>query len=151
MIKISTAYIFYAAQRKYEVNFIKWLTNFILALGTLILIMDSINQTFEIKGAVLTVALYVMGGGLMLRSLSRKFTKEDKLDKMDERNQLIELKSKSKAFRLTQTITFLLMLGLLIMGKISGNEGFIAIGVGLAFAFAISMFTRDILLYVLRI
>ncbi len=114
----------------------------VLALGTLLLIAELINHTVEIKGAVLTIALYCMGGGLILRSLSLKFAREDRLEKMDERNQLIELKSKSKAFRLTQAISFCLMLGLLIMGKISGYEGFIAMGVGLAFACSISMFAE---------
>ncbi len=115
---------------------------FILALGTLLLITDFINHAFEIKGAVLIFALYFMGGGLMFRSLSRKLTKEDRLDHMDERNQLIELKSKCKAFQLTQIISFALMLGLLVMGKISGTESLIAVAVGLAFAFAISMLTE---------
>ena len=115
---------------------------FILALGTLLLIMDCINHTFEVKGAVLIFALYLMGGGLMFRSLSRKLTKEDRLDQMDERNQLIELKSKSKSFKLTQIISFALMLVLLVIGKISGAESLIAVAVGLAFAFAISMFTE---------
>lgn len=115
---------------------------FILALGTLLLITDFINHAFEIKGAVLIFALYFMGGGLMFRSLSRKLTKEDRLDQMDERNQLIELKSKCKAFQLTQIISFALMLGLLVMGKISGTESLIAVAVGLAFAFAISMLTE---------
>lgn len=115
---------------------------FMLALGTLNLIMDLINHTFEIKGAILAVILYFLGGGLIIRSLSLKFTKEDRLDKMDERNNLIELKSKSKSFSLTQTISFLLMLVFLIMGKISGYDGFIAMGVGLAFSFTISMFAE---------
>ncbi len=114
----------------------------ILALGTLLCIMDFINHTFEIKGAVLVFALYFIGGGLVIRSLSQKLTKEDRLDQMDERNQLIEWKSKSKAFRLTQAISFILMLGMLVMGKVSGDEGFIAMGVGVGFAFSISMFTE---------
>ena len=113
-----------------------------LALGMLNLIMDLINHKFEIKGVILILALYFLGGGLIIRGLSLKFTKEDKLDKMDERNQLIELKSKSKSFRLTQTISLLLMLTFLIMGKVSGYDGFIAMGVGLAFAFTISMFAE---------
>ena len=115
---------------------------FMLALGTLNLIMDLINHTFEISGAILIIALYFLGVGLIIRSLSHKFTKEDKVDEMDERNQLIELKSKSKSFRLTQTISFLIMLVFLIMGKVSCYDGFIAMGVGLAFAFAISIFTE---------
>ncbi|CAK7086314.1 MAG: hypothetical protein ENTB_04132 [Enterocloster aldenensis] len=115
---------------------------FMIAIGTLNLIMDLINRTFEIKGIILIIALYFLGGGIIIRSLSRKYTQEEKLDEMDERNQLIKLKSKSKAFRLTQTISFLLMLALLVMGKISGYDGFISMGVGIAFAFSISMFTE---------
>lgn len=115
---------------------------FMLALGTLNVIMELINHTFEIKGAILVIVLYFLGGGLIIRSLSLKFTKEDRLDKMDERNNLIELKSKSKSFSLTQTISFLLMLVLLVMGKISSYDGFIAMGVGLAFSFTISMFAE---------
>ncbi len=115
---------------------------FLLALGTLNLVMDFVRHTFEIKGIVLIFALYFIGGGLIIRSLSLKFAKEDKLEQMDERNQLIELKAKSKSFRLTQAISFGLMLALLIMGKISGYHGLIHIAVGLAFAFSISMFTE---------
>lgn len=115
---------------------------FILALGTLLLVMDCINHTFEVKGAVLIFALYFFGGGLLVHSLSRKLTREDRLDQMDERNQLIEWKSKRKAFQLTQILSFALMLALLVIGKISGIESLIAIAVGLAFAFAISMLTE---------
>ena len=115
---------------------------FIVALGTLNLIMDLINHTFEIKGIILVAALYFLGGGMVIRSLSRKYTREDKLDEMDERNQLIKLKSQSKSFQLTQSISFLLMLALLVMGKISGYDGFISMGVGIAFSFSISMFTE---------
>ena len=39
-------------------------------------------------------------------------------------------------------ISFALMLVLLVMGKVSGYEGFIAMGVGLAFAYTISMFAE---------
>ena len=115
---------------------------FMVALGTLNLITDLMNQTFEINDIVLVIALYFLGGGMIIRSLSRKCTREDKLDEMDERNQLIALKSQSKSLRLTQIISFLLMLALLVMGKISGYDGFISMGVGMAFAFSISMFTE---------
>ena len=114
----------------------------VLALGTLNLVTDLIDHTIEIKGTILILTLYLLGGGLIIRSLSLKCTREDKLEKMDERNQLIELKSKSKSFSLPQTISFLLMLALLVMGKVSGYDGFIHISVGLAFSFSISMFAE---------
>ncbi len=115
---------------------------FILALGTFIMIMDLINHTFEIKGAILSVVLYFLGIRLITRSLSLKLTKEDRLDKMDERNQLIALKTKSKAFGLAQKISLVLMLAFLIIGRISAYDGFISMGVGLAFSFSISMFAE---------
>lgn len=114
----------------------------VLALGILLFMMDLIQHTIEIKGIVLILALCAMGIGLLIRSCSRKYAKEYKLEKQDERNQLIAQKSKSKSFQLTQMLCFLLMPCMLVMGKLSGNTGFIAIGVGLGFAFAISMFTE---------
>ena len=83
---------------------------------------------------------FVYDGELSAVQVGRKVL--DKLEELDERNRLIALKSKSKSFQLTQIISFMLMLALLVMGKVSGYEGFIAMGVGLAFAFAISMFSE---------
>ena len=77
-----------------------------------------------------------------MRSFSRDMSREDKLEELDERNRLIDLKTKSRAFRLTQAICFGLMLLFLLMGKISGETLLISMGVGLAFAYAISMFTE---------
>ncbi len=115
---------------------------FILALGTFIVIMDWINLTFEMKGAILSIVLSFLGIRLIARSLSLKFTKEDRLEEMDERNQLIALKTKSKAFGLAQKISLVLMLAFLIIGKRSGDDGLISMGVGLVFSFSISMFAE---------
>lgn len=115
---------------------------FMVALGLLNLITSMMRQDFDINSIILMAALFVLGFGSIMRSISQRMAKEDKLEELDERNRLIALKSKSKSFRLTQIISFALMLALLIMGKVSGYEGFIAMGVGLAFAFAISMFTE---------
>ena len=91
---------------------------------------------------ILMVVLLLIGIGEIARSLSKKMAREDKLEAMDERNRLITWKSKSKAFQLTQVISFFLMLILLVMGKVSGYEGFTAMGVGLAFTYTISMFAE---------
>ncbi len=115
---------------------------FMVALGLLNLITSMMRQDFDINSIILIAALFVLGFGSIMRSISQRMAKEDKLEELDERNRLIALKSKSKSFRLTQIISFALMLALLVMGKVSGYEGFIAMGVGLAFAFAISMFTE---------
>ena len=113
---------------------------FMMVLGLLNLITSIIRQDLDINSIILIVALIILGFGSIMRSISQRMAKEDKLEKLDERNRLIALKSKSKSFRLTQIISFILMLVLLVMGKVSGYEGFIAMGVGLAFAFTILMF-----------
>ena len=115
---------------------------FELAMGLLLLITSIMRQDLDINATILIVALFVFGFGSIMRSISQRMAKEDQLEELDERNRLIALKSKSKSFRLTQIISFMLMLALLVMGKVSGYEGFIAMGVGLAFAFAISMFAE---------
>lgn len=97
---------------------------------------------FDVSGMVITLALLFIGGGSIMRSFSRNMSREDKLDELDERNRLIDLKTKSKAFRLTQAICFGLMLLFLVMGKLSGEILLISAGVGLAFAYAVSMFTE---------
>ena len=115
---------------------------FEIALGLLLLITSITRQDLDINSIILIVALFAFGFGSIMRSISQRMAKEDQLEELDERNRLIALKSKSKSFRLTQIISFMLMLALLVMGKVSGYEGFIAMGVGLAFAFTISMFAE---------
>lgn len=115
---------------------------FMAALGLLNLITSIMRKDLDINSIILIAALFVLGFGSIMRSMSQRMTKKDKLEEMDERNRLITLKSKSKSFQLTQMISFILMLVLLVMGKVFDYEGFIAMGVGLAFAFTISMFAE---------
>ncbi len=119
---------------------------FMVALGTLNLIMKISEKDWTVKGVILVTALYLLGSGAVVRSLSKKMAKEDRLEELDERNQLIELKSKRKSFEFTQFLSFWLMPILLVAGKISGYEGFTAMAVGLGIAFSISIlaeiFTR---------
>lgn len=115
---------------------------FIVALGVLNVITSIFRKDFDINSVILIAALFVMGFCAMIRSVSQRMTREDRLEELDERNRLVELKSKKKSFELTQMISFLIMLILMVMGKVSGDERFIAMGVGLAVAFGISMFAE---------
>ena len=115
---------------------------FIVALGVLNVITSIFRKDFDINSVILIAALFVMGFCAMIRSVSQRMARADRLEELDERNRLVELKSKKKSFELTQMISFLIMLILVIMGKVSGDERFIAMGVGLAVAFAISMFAE---------
>lgn len=116
-------------------------------LGILNLIVLMANRAdkptdFLVSFLWLSSLLLLFGISAIMRSLSKRLAKEDRLTELDERNRLIELKSQSKSFRLTQIITFLLMLALIVMGKVSGDERFLTIGLGLAFAYSISMFAE---------
>lgn len=101
-----------------------------------------INTGWDVSGVVLVVLLGIFGVISLGRSISRRLSHEDKLEAMDERNQLVELKTKCGAFRWTQGICFVLMLALLVAGKVSGESMLIAVGVGLAFVWAVSMFAE---------
>ena len=84
---------------------------FMAALGLLNLITSIMRQDLEINTILLIVVLFVLGFGSVMRSISRRMAAEDKVEELDERNRLIALKSKSKSFRLTQILSFILMLG----------------------------------------
>ncbi len=113
-----------------------------VGLAALNLTADLAGRTIDMNGIILVVFLLAFGISAVMRSLSKKLAGQDQLEKLDERNQLIEMKSKSKSFRLTQLISFLAMLALMVMGKVSGHRDFIMIGTGLALAFEISMFAE---------
>lgn len=115
---------------------------FMTGLGVWNLIVLIANRADEPIVFLVPFLLFLFGISAIMRSLSKRLAKEDRLTELDERNQLIELKSQSKSFRLTQIITFLLMLALIVMGKVSGDERFLTMGLGLAFAYGISMYTE---------
>ena len=99
----------------------------------------SVLNSANVAGIVLVAVLLFVGAGAMMRGLSQKMAREDKLEERDERNRLVELKSKSAAFRLTQAVCFGLMLALLVAGKVTGTQALTAIGTGLAAALSASM------------
>ena len=111
---------------------------FSTALGVLNAVTAALRGA-DAGDTVLIACLLFFGIGAMLRGTSKRLAREDRLEELDERNRLVELKSKSAAFRLTQAVCFGLMLALLVAGKVSGTQALIAIGVGLAFALSISM------------
>lgn len=96
----------------------------------------------QIKDVVVALLLMVIGIGCVVRAFSKSATRKEKLEELDERNQLIELKTKSKSFQLTQKIYFCLMLASFVMGKVSGEDLLITIGLGLGFAYSISIFAE---------
>jgi hypothetical protein len=114
----------------------------LVALGVLNVITNVITKGFDLESILLIVALFALGAASILRSTSQKMAKEDKIEERDERNRLIDWKSKSKAFELTRILSFVLMLVLIVIGKVINEKMLIVMGVGLAIAFAISMFAE---------
>lgn len=116
-----------------------FITGLFLVLLGLTLIVLNIIQEFELKTLITSILCLFFGIDGIFRSLSRKMAKEDMVNELDERNQLINLKSRSKSFGFTQTISFTLMLALFIAGKVLDDDIFIYVGLGLFFSFIISI------------
>ena len=114
---------------------------FLIVLGVPTLIINILEKDVDVNIVILAVTLSAFGFSSVIRSISCKKTKEDKLDELDERNCLIKLKVQSK-FQITQIVSFVLMFFLLVMGKVSGNKEFIIMGVGIAFALCVLMFSE---------
>ena len=100
------------------------------------------ERPVEIKSIILAALCVIIGLSFIFRSFSRELTKADQLDELDERNQLIALKSNSKTSQITQLGSGILTVAFIGMGGGSGNKNFIAIGIGAAFCFTISLFAE---------
>ena len=79
-----------------------FIEGFIMTLLGLLLFITILVTEFNIKKFLLSPLLLFMGIGLIERSISKSMSKEDKVDKNDERNQFISLKSRGKALQITQ-------------------------------------------------
>ena len=72
-------------------------------LGVLMLLV-SIWKGFEVKSTVVLAICLFLGIGLLLRSLSRDMSREDKIAELDERNKLVEWRAKSRALGIAELI-----------------------------------------------
>lgn len=72
-------------------------------LGVLML-LTSIWKGFDVKGTVILALCLFVGIGLMLRSLSRDMSREDKIAERDERNKMVEWRAKSRALGIAELI-----------------------------------------------
>lgn len=122
-------------------SFISGTISFLLGLA---LLLCCIFKTFDLKSILLIIIMFFFGWLELRRSMSGPMSKEDRIMELDERNRLIRLKSKSKAFNVTQTVCFVLMLVFMILGSTLKEIILTYAGVGLAFGFNISMFAEII-------
>lgn len=79
------------------------------ALGILNLALSLWRRDFDLSTGILVGALLLLGVSSLLRSLSPKFSREDKIEERDERNILVGRKTYASAFRWTRLVSFGLM------------------------------------------
>lgn len=115
---------------------------FCLALGLVNFILGLTSQNLDFSDIILILALLFFGCNDIRHSLSANLSREDKLEDWDERNRLIDLKSRSKCCLISQNIFFFAMLILMVAGKINGETTLIAVGAGFGLAWTISIFTE---------
>ena len=101
-----------------------------VALGLVNLALSLWRRDFTLSTGVLVGALLLLGVSSLLRSLS------------PQRNILVNLKTRTSAFRWTRLVSFGLMALLLVAGAATGEELLLAIAVGLAFSLTISFFAE---------
>ena len=112
------------------------------ALGILNLALSLWRRDFGLSTGILVGALLLLGVSSLLRSLSPQLSQQDKIEEQDERNILVNLKTRTSAFRWTRLVAFGLMTLLLVAGAATGEELLLAIAVGLAFSLTISFFAE---------
>ena len=120
--------------------------NFAVGLGLSLLGAANLGlmvwKGWQVRETVTALLCLLLGIGSLLRSLSRDMAREDILEERDERNRLVALKYRSSALRLTQGISFLLMLLLFVLGKTSGQQSLLLVGLGLGLALSVSIWSE---------
>lgn len=114
-----------------------------MLLGIALAAMGFMNE-FELKSFLLMLMMFVIGLNDISVSISYKRSAEYTIEELDERNRLIELKSKNLSCRITQFVCETAVLLFIIMGVISGDDRFISMGVAAAFCFSISIFAESV-------
>ncbi len=71
----------------------------LIALGVFDAVGGFMADILDVKAVIVIAALFAFGFVGVKRSLSEEFAREDKIEECDERNRLIELKSKGMTLR----------------------------------------------------
>lgn len=119
-------------------NFVHGL--FMVLLGAGLIPLGLLRDNLDWRDCVLSGALMVMGGGFLIRSASKKLSKEEQVEERDERNRLVLLKNRSCAFQMVEYGCLALETVFFAAGKIVGKPMFIHMGAGLAVALALCLF-----------
>lgn len=75
---------------------------FFTLLGAAYILLFLVKGNIEPKSVVFCVLSLLLGPGLLLRSLDKRLSFQDRVDELDERNILVKLRTKSTAFSIVQ-------------------------------------------------
>lgn len=107
-----------------------------VGLSVINLLVFMVEGAMEWSVGILIGFLFLFGLSTILRSMSKTLSQEVRSPKQEQ----LEQKALSRSFRLTQIISFLLLLVVMLIGMLSDVEAFVIMGAGLALAFAVSLF-----------
>lgn len=79
------------------------------------------NTLIQIRDSILSVVLLLIGINFFWRAFSKKATKEDFIEKQDERNKWVEYRSKSKMLDIVYITLFVIMICGVVGFKMTAN------------------------------
>ena len=98
---------------------------FLILLGLWGIVLDfrspDSNTLVQIRDSIISIFLLLMGINSFWRAFSKKATKEDIIEKYDERNRIIEYKSQTRMLDIVYVILFVLMICGIIGFKLTAN------------------------------
>ena len=117
---------------------------FLSLLGIAMLIVSSLKG-FDLKGSIIMVLCLFFGFGVIIRSFSASMSREDKINELDERNNLVKIKSRSTAFLCSEIICavclVVCMLGHSLIGEVLSVPMVIAFSIMLSAMLLLELFT----------
>lgn len=99
-------------------------------------------ERFDYKDVALVGFCLLIGFMTIARSMSHNLSREDKIFELDERNQLVGLKSRSRAFGITQVVCLVLMFLFIVLGVWKDFDGAVFLGLGFAVTVSVSCFAE---------
>lgn len=115
---------------------------FLLMLGLLRFTPLFAGREWDVKGAFWTAVALLLGVSELVHSLSYTLTKKDRLEELDERNRLVDWKTKSMTLKITRYVCLVLGWIFAIIGVIREADIVVALGLGLLFTFPIEAVTE---------
>ena len=115
---------------------------FLLLLGLVRFTPLFAGREWDVKGVFWTAVALLLGVSELVHSLSYTLTKKDRLEELDERNRLVDWKTKSMTLKITRYVCLVLGWIFAIIGVIREADIVVALGLGLLFTFPIGMFAE---------